>query len=110
MLYKGYNIQPKTNWTTNLNPPLSRYIIFEASKDDRKFKFVFNHNLLNDMAEEADGIKTNEDKFQVEAIEEIKRCIDKNLLDRTMNFYDLYSQDFMLMNTPPDWFMKRNWN
>lgn len=111
MNYKGYDIHIKEDWKFNLNPPLSRYIIFEVSKNNEKVRFVFNHGLLNDMAEEAGGIKTDEEKFQDEAIEEIKKIIDKKLIeDRKMNFYELYSQNFMLVNTPPDWFMKRNWN
>ena len=101
MIYKIYDI--KTDWQWMINPdPLSRYIIFEA-KGDKNAIFVFNNNMLNHMAENAGGVDLDDNKLQVLAREEIKKCIDREKdLGEKFYYFELFSQSF-IRDAMPEW-------
>lgn len=103
--YKDHNIVVFENWQTNSQPTLSRFIIFEVSKDKEKSRLAFNHDLLIDITQ---GKKSNESKLKIEGLEIIKSLVDNNSIFLSkLHFYELYPGNFLPHNIPPDWILKK---
>lgn len=101
MFYKNHNIKQGI-WQVNPEP-LSRFIIFEISQDEKMTKFIFNHNAIGDMAQ-----NSNEGKLEIEAIEEIKKFVDNDIVfQESLYFYELYPGNFVRFPIPPEWYLTK---
>lgn len=104
MIYKAHDLQ-RGEWKTNVSSQLSRYIVFEVSKEESKSKFLFNRNMLQSMV---DGSDVKEDKLEIEAIEEIKKAIDNEIVfNERLFFFEWYPGNFIRSNIPPKWYLDK---